>query len=462
VDRLLLLAAGLRLWSIDFGLDIDRVRPDEEYIVGTAERMLATSDPNPHFFHYPTLLPYLNAMLLRFAPESVAPRLLGRMITAAFGVGTVLLLALLGNRLFSREVGFFAALFLAVAYGHVRESHFATTDVPLLFFVTASVAAGAEARLRGSLAFLRIAAGLAGLAASTKYTGVLALGPLLFLGAGLPGLSTREKLRELLVAGVLFLGAFAATSPFVLLDAEGARSSLSELIGETWGGRRLSSPDPLYPLTFAMRHGLGLGLLSLGLMGLATAGRDFRRALLFLWCGLFYAAAAVTATRFARYSFGVTAPLCLAAADFATRVSGRKSLKLGLALSAAVPPLLDAVAFDRVLGREDTRSLASSWIEDHLPPGTPILVSAGYGAPPIPQGYPFREVRFRLGAVREGERAGFLYLATHDHPALRKYSRIDEALESRLESAKLLVRFTPFREGESPGLFDELDAFYVP
>jgi hypothetical protein len=75
------------------------------------------------------------------------------MLTAAFGVGTVLLLALLGSRLFSREVGFIAALFLAIAYGHVRESHFATTDVPLLFFVTASVAAGAEARLRGGLAF---------------------------------------------------------------------------------------------------------------------------------------------------------------------------------------------------------------------------------------------------------------------------------------------------------------------
>jgi hypothetical protein len=344
----------------------------------------------------------------------------------------------------------------------VRESHFATTDVPLLFFVTASVAAGVEARLRGSLAFFRFAGALAGLAASTKYTGVLALGPLLFLGSSLPGLSTRDKLRELLVAGLLFFGTFAATSPFVLLDAQGARSSLSELIGETWGGRRLSPPDPLYPLTFAMRYGLGLGLLSLGLMGLFAAGRDFRRALLFLWCGLFYAAAAVTATRFARYSFGVNAPLCLAAADFATRVTGRKSLRLGLALSAAVPPLLDSVAFDRVLGREDTRALAASWIEDHLPTGTPLLVSAGYGAPPVPKGYPFREVRFRLGAVRDGERAGFQYLATHEHPALRRYSRIDDALEKRLESATLLVRFSPFREDEPPGLFDVLDAFYVP
>jgi hypothetical protein len=115
-----------------------------------------------------------------------------------------------------------------------------------------------------------------------------------------------------------------------------------------------------------------------------------------------------------------------------------------------------------VLGREDTRSLAASWIAEKLPPGTPIMVSKGYGAPPIPAGYPVRDVGFRLGAVREGERAGFAHLVTHEHPALYRYSRIDDSLKEGLESAVLLARFTPFREGKSPGLFDELDAFYVP
>jgi hypothetical protein len=51
---------------------------------------------------------------------------------------------------------------------------------------------------------------------------------------------------------------------------------------------------------------------------------------------------------------------------------------------------------------------------------------------------------------------------THEHPALYRYSRIDDSLKEGLESAVLLARFTPFREGKSPGLFDELDAFYVP
>jgi hypothetical protein len=90
------------------------------------------------------------------------------------------------------------------------------------------------------------------------------------------------------------------------------------------------------------------------------------------------------------------------------------------------------------------------------------MVSEGYGAPPIPAGYPVREVGFRLGAVRGAEREGFVHLVTHEHPSLYRFSRVDESLAKRLESASLLARFAPFRNGEPPGVYDELDAFYVP
>jgi 4-amino-4-deoxy-L-arabinose transferase-like glycosyltransferase len=458
----LLLAAGLRLWSIDFGLDIERVRPDEEFVVGKAERILETGDPNPRFFHYPSLLLYADAALLRVAPSAVAPRLVGRLVTAAFGVGTVLLLGVLGARLFTPSVGLLSALFLAVAYGHVRESHFATTDVPFLFFVTASVTAGAEGRLGGRLSLFRLAAVLAGLAASTKYPGLLALAPLLFLGASLPALSPKEKAREALLGAFLFAAAFAATSPFVLLDAEGARTSVFELFREVWGDRRLSGLDPLFPLRFSLLHGLGVPLLTLGFMGLVVRAREWKGVLLLLWLGTFYAVAALTPTRFARYSLPLTPPLCLGAALLIEGLPSRRVVKLALAFTAVLPPLLDSISFDRVLGREDTRSLAASWIGANFPRGTPLLVSGGYGAPPIPPGYPVREVGFRLGAVREGEREGFEHLVTHEHPALSRFSRVDEGLRVRLETAELLARFSPFREGERPGRFDELDAFYVP
>jgi 4-amino-4-deoxy-L-arabinose transferase-like glycosyltransferase len=464
---LLIVAAALRAWSLDFGLDVERVRPDEEFVVGTAERILETSDPNPHFFHYGSLLMYLDAALIRLAP-SVEPRLLGRLVSVACGVGTALLLGLMGSRLFSPQAGFLAALFLAVAYQHVRESHFATTEIPFLFLTTASIAAAIEGRLRRKLSLFRLAAVLAGLAASTKYTGVLALVPVLFLGAGLPEASFRVKSREALLGACLFFTSFALTSPFVLLDPQGARQSLSELFSETWGDRSLSAPDPLHPLTFSLRHGVGFPLLSLGLLGLAAgvfvkcSSDRWRTHLVVLWFATFYAVAAGTPTRFARYALPAVPGLCLAAAAFVDSLPTRRLAKAGVALAALVPPLLDSISFDRVLGRTDTRSLASAWIEKKLTPDAAILVSEGYGAPSIPSGYRVRTVGSRLGAVRTAEREGFTFLVTHEHPALYRYSRIDASLAKRLESAELLVRFSPFGEGATTPLYDELDAFYVP
>jgi hypothetical protein len=197
-------------------------------------------------------------------------------------------------------------------------------------------------------------------------------------------------------------------------------------------------------------------------MGLVALARGWKGALLLIWFGTFYAVAAFTPTRFARYSLPLTPPLCLAAALFIESLPSRRTVKLGLAFAAALPPLFDSIALDSVLGREDTRSLAFSWIGENLPPGTPVLVSRGYGAPPIPSGYPVRNVDFRLAAVRDGEREGFEYLVTHEHSALYRFSRIDESLRRRLESATLLARFEPIRDGRAPGLYDELDAFYVP
>jgi 4-amino-4-deoxy-L-arabinose transferase-like glycosyltransferase len=236
---LLLLAAGLRLWSIDFGLDIERVRPDEEFVAGKAQQILETSDLNPHFFHYPSLLMYVDAALLRVAGDSLEPRLVGRLVTVACGVGTVLLLGVLGARLFSPTVGLLAGLFLAVAYQHVRESHFATTDVPFVFLVTASLWAAAEGRIRGRLSFFRLSASWP-VSRPPQYPGVLALVPGLFLRRS-PELSTNQRADSL--GCVLFTAAIAVTSPFVLLDAEEAGVSA---LPRGLGDRRLASRDPCF------------------------------------------------------------------------------------------------------------------------------------------------------------------------------------------------------------------------
>lgn len=461
-----LVAAALRLWGVDFGLDVDRARPDEEFLVGIAARMVTTGDLNPHFFHYPTLLTYVDAALLwlfGLAEDPEKARLVGRLLTVVAGVGTVLVVAAVGARLYSKSTGVLAAAFLAIAYFHVRESHFGTTDVPFTFLVAASVALGVEGHRLSHRGLLRASAIVAGLATSTKYPGLLAWCPLLFVIATLPGWSFRERARELLLGAALSFGVFALTSPYLFLDLQGALQSLDELTRETWTDRVAVQGDVLYPITFSLRYGLGVPLLSLGLVGLAAGARRFPGLLLLAWAIPPFAVASFTPMRFARYSFPVVAPLCLAAAALLAALPLRRALKLALALLAMFPPLVSSISFDRLLAREDTRSLASAWIDEHLPPGTKIQMSGGYGAPHLGPEYPVRIVRSRLGAVRVAEREGFLVLVTHQHPQLARFSRVDESLRRRLETARLLARFDPFKQpSRHEGVYDSLDAFYLP
>jgi hypothetical protein len=463
---ILLAAALFRLWGLDFGRGVERTRPDEEFVVGKALAMLDTSDLNPHFFHYPTLVIYADALLLRgllpFVEDFENARLLGRLVSVFCGVGTVALIGFLGRRLFSPFAGLAASAFLAGAHLHVRESHFATTDSPFNFLVVASVASAARGHVERRPRWTRLSAILAGLAASAKYPGVLALAPLALLVTTLEGTTWRERRRELALDFLIALAAFGITSPYVFLDPAGARTSMAELVREVWGSGRLMAWDPWYPFTFSLSYGIGVPLLGLGLMGLFAAARSRSGLLLLAWSLPYFAAAILTPTQFARYSLPLVPPLCLAAAAFLERLPLRRPHSMALFATALVPPVLSSVAFDRLLSRQDTRTLASRWIAENLPAGTAIAISAGYGAPGVPPGYPTRLVGSRLGAVRQAERDGFDYLVTHEHPALRRFSRVDESLRRRLETATLRMRFDPFLREGRPSIYDALDAFYVP
>ena len=148
----LLAGAALRLYPLDFGLPYLHARPDEEVATGIAVGMLKNGDPNPHFFHWPSLTFYLFAAVFwcnKAAVGLVFPDVvyssadyfqLGRAIVAALGVSTMVLVYRIGQRVQSDQTGVIATALFAVALLHVRESHFAMTDVIATMFATASLA----------------------------------------------------------------------------------------------------------------------------------------------------------------------------------------------------------------------------------------------------------------------------------------------------------------------------------
>ena len=125
------LSAVLRFWAITYGLPAI-FNPDEIPILSRA-LALAKGDLNPHNFLYPTLYFYelfaweaLYFVVARVAGtyQSLAQFqnaffvdpsrlvLVGRTLTATFGVATVIAVYFAGRRLYNRNVGIAAALFL--------------------------------------------------------------------------------------------------------------------------------------------------------------------------------------------------------------------------------------------------------------------------------------------------------------------------------------------------------------
>ena len=72
-----------------------------------------------------------------------------------------------------RAAGLVAAFFLSVAFLHVRDSHYGTTDVLMTFLIMLSIAFLIEAHLDGKRSRFALAGAIGGLAAATKYNALL-------------------------------------------------------------------------------------------------------------------------------------------------------------------------------------------------------------------------------------------------------------------------------------------------
>ena len=156
VLALLVLALAVRL----VGLNFDQshfYHPDERRIAEAVTQLsFHPLQLNPHFFAYGSFPFYVTKLVTAtlanvngwFATYDGAV-LTGRALSALWGTGTVLLLVLLGRRLYGARTGLLAGALLAATVLHVQNSHFATNDVPLTFLVLLALTLMVEIVERG-------------------------------------------------------------------------------------------------------------------------------------------------------------------------------------------------------------------------------------------------------------------------------------------------------------------------
>jgi 4-amino-4-deoxy-L-arabinose transferase-like glycosyltransferase len=243
---ILLIALSVRIWGLNYDLPYI-YNPDEPLNMIISQNIFKTSDLNPHFFNYPSLFFYINA--LAYIPyfflgkllgvfhttSNVLPSislamgvtlaqmpttvLLGRIVTVCFGVATIGLIYFVGKRITGRmSVGALASLMMAISPTNVGDSRLITPDTLVLFFLMASLGASILIYQQGKTWQYVMAGICVGLTASSKYNGGLIVLPLLFahfLHYGKTGFKQPKLYMALLLCGIGFL----VTTPYAIFDS---------------------------------------------------------------------------------------------------------------------------------------------------------------------------------------------------------------------------------------------------
>jgi hypothetical protein len=514
---LLLLVVGaalvMRVWGVAFGLPHVLARPDELFVFGVAFGMLGGA-PNPNMFDYPGVYLYFLAGLFAmyywwnrltgsvataaefrelFRVEYEPFFLIARGVTAVCGALTAGVCYAIASPLFGRAAGLLSALFLAFAFLHVRDSHYATTDVPLTLFVMCAILAALRVHRTRSPREAWLAGVAAGLAIGTKYNAAPIVLPLAVV-EGLHGWTVRHDWRRILRETHLWRMAlavvvtFLATSPYLVLDYANAMRQLQSLAGQASTG--MTPPEMLgsgwgYHLPFSLRHGLGVPLLGAGLAGLVWMG--VRRPAPALILGAFpvayYIAAGAGYNVFVRYMVPVVPFLCIFAGYLVVEIASAASapvrvprVALAGALAAAIvaPSAWSAVQFNHLLTEDDSRVLAAAWVEQHVPAGSSVYMSGNrYGHPQIeglPGNYRIFGYDWRASTFTHQDRSSGEYREHHvgEYPdviivqrSAIPYSHIPESVERLLPDVYRLMHQIRAADLAARNPYDIQDAFYL-
>lgn len=264
------------------------------------------------------------------APEMAKLYLAGRLVTAILGTATILVVFLLGKRLYNRAAGLNAAALYAIAPYAVVHAHFFTVDVPATFFVALALLSAAillEEQSWRSYVFAGVACGLC---AATKYnTGLVLIAPLLahLLNKNPNACPIHRRAHfvvMLITVAVTFL--IACPGPIINWPAfwdgtypgSGVRYELFQHSREGHGPQfEQTGLGWIYHLTVSLPYCLGIPLLLTALAGVVYACIKRRRGDLILlsFFFIYYLATGLSAVRFARYMIPLLPVLCLFAAN---------------------------------------------------------------------------------------------------------------------------------------------------
>jgi hypothetical protein len=377
------------------------MHPDEHKILEPLANMdPARLDFNPRHFDHPTLHIYLVGAALGLArvaglievaesqqfylhnPEEMGRvYLIGRLLTVLFGAGLLLIVAALAGRIVGPSGTWVAPLCVVASAPFVVHCHYLTTDLPLTFWIALSALASTSRSRKRAVWW---SAAIAGLAAGTKYYGMIALVFPLYRVMSRRSSFVRPA-RTAAATALLALGVFALTSPYVVLAPRDFKTTGYDVWHEVF--RRNGDPQEIYLYTkktgpgwlqyaghvIPESVGLPLALASVAGLVLAVARRAPHRGVLLLGTVPYFLLIGSMPFHLVKHSLPLLPFLGVGAAALLFQVRGVLRFVLSVALGLCVGfGLAHSVNHVWVLRTEDSRVAAGTWLEENVPESVPV------------------------------------------------------------------------------------------
>jgi hypothetical protein len=310
----------------------------------------------------------------------------GRLLGVVTGTATVAFLFRLGERLLDRRTATAAAIFLAVAPLHVRDSHYVKHDVPATLAIVLAYLAISRvwpcAPPHGPSRRDTLVAGAAcGVAFSTHYYSIFLAIPLaLAVVQGWRSQGFRASVTHLALAAAASTAVFFALSPFILVEPFTAWRDITanrQIVIDRAVSAGAFGPAWRYlEMLWADSVGRVVALLAVaGVIGMSIASPG--RALLLLGFPLPFLLFISNTAPASRYLNPALPFVALFAAWMVAQVSvrlGNRPAVFWIAVTiAAAPALRASIAADLFFRQTDTRTLAQRYIESNVPAGATIL-----------------------------------------------------------------------------------------
>lgn len=390
----------VRLVGIQYGLPF--AYHDDEPVVVNYALAYGTGDFNPHTFNIAPLLTYvlffiygiffaigrligyfhgLKDFAYLYLNDPTVFYIIGRTVLGLIcGTASVLALYHTGRKYFNKLTGLLAALFLAVNFLHVRDSHYIYFDIPLtlcvlLFFIKAYDFFGEAKRID----YIQLGA-LLGLAYSVKYQGISLLFPFFLIIIYNIYLSRNVafsvKFSNLAWCGGAALAVTFISNPFLFIN-------LQEFINIAQKFPYIPV-DPLYHLKISLFNGCGLFMVIFGIIGMIWALARRSGASLPAAYAIFYYLLIVKVTQPGERLVLPIVPLLLLFAAFMITglyeiIKKRAYSFYGvciLVIFLIYPSATKIYYSDRLFLQEDTRTQAYKWIKDNIRQGSGIALDA--------------------------------------------------------------------------------------